>query len=116
MTDAEFWSFIRSALRQKSRYWKPIQEVKKQNRRNYVGIDKRRKFEYQCNECKQWYCEKEIEVDHVIECGSLKNYEDVGGFIKRLFCETEGLRVICKNCHNIKHNKNVNRRKNVKKN
>jgi hypothetical protein len=105
MTDAEFWSFIRSALRQKSRYWKPIQDVKKQNRRKYTGIDKRRKFEYQCNMCKEWYAEKEIDVDHIIECGALKNANDIAGFIERLFCETDSLQILCKNCHNHKHNK-----------
>ena len=28
MTEAAFWSMIRSALRQKSRWWKPIAECK----------------------------------------------------------------------------------------
>ena len=28
MTESAFWSFIRSALRQKSRWWKPITECK----------------------------------------------------------------------------------------
>ena len=33
MTEAAFWSMIRSALRQKSRWWKPIAECKKLARR-----------------------------------------------------------------------------------
>jgi len=28
MTESAFWSFIRSGLRQKSRWWKPIAECK----------------------------------------------------------------------------------------
>jgi len=30
MTQSAFWSFIRSALRQKSRFWKPISKLKHQ--------------------------------------------------------------------------------------
>ncbi len=51
MTESAFWSFIRSALRQKSRWWKPITQCKQKSRRTYKGPNKRQKFEYQCNEC-----------------------------------------------------------------
>ena len=50
MTESAFWSFIRSALRQKSRWWKPITECKMKARRPYKGPNKRQKFEYQCNQ------------------------------------------------------------------
>ena len=43
MTESVFWSFIRSALRQKSRFWKPITECKLQARRLYKGVNKRQK-------------------------------------------------------------------------
>ncbi len=52
MTESGFWSFIRSGLRQKSRWWKPITECKMKARRAYKGPSKRQKFEYQCN---SWY-------------------------------------------------------------
>ena len=48
MTESAFWSFIRSALRQKSRWWKPITQAKLQARRPYKGPNKRQKFEYLC--------------------------------------------------------------------
>jgi hypothetical protein len=44
MTDAAFWGFIRSALRQKSRWWKPIGEAKAKAKRSYKGPLKRQKF------------------------------------------------------------------------
>ena len=101
MTEAAFWSFIRSALRRKSMYWKPVSEAKKQARREYKGENKRMKWEYQCSECKGWFPDKVVEVDHIVECGAL-NAETAGVFIERLFCEVEGLRVLCKGCHNKK--------------
>jgi hypothetical protein len=61
------------------------------------------KWEYQCAHCKKWFPEKEIEVDHIVEAGSLRNGDDVKTFIERLFCERDGLQVLCKNtCHKEK--------------
>ena len=102
MTESAFWSFIRSALRQKSRWWKPISECKLKAKRKYKGPNKRQKFEYQCKKCKQWFAEKNINVDHIKPAGSLNCAEDLPGFINRLFCEIDNLQVLCEPCHNVK--------------
>ena len=102
MSESAFWSFIRSALRQKSRWWKPISECKAKAKRPYKGPLKRQKFEYQCNECKGWFPEKQINVDHINPAGSLNNGSDLAGFIERLFCEIDNLQVLCATCHDIK--------------
>ena len=102
MTESAFWSFIRSALRQKSRWWKPITECKMKARRAYKGPLKRQKFEYQCNSCKQWFPEKKINVDHIVGAGSLNCADDLPGFVERLFCEVDNLQVLCSTCHNKK--------------
>jgi len=102
MTESAFWSFIRRALRNKSRWWKPITECKQKARRPYTGCNKRQKFEYQCNECKGWYPEKQINVDHIIPAGTLTCSADLSGFIERLFCEQENLQVLCEKCHDKK--------------
>ena len=102
MTDSAFWSFIRSALRQKSRWWKPITECKMKSRRTYKGPNKRQKFEYQCNTCKKWFPEKKINVDHIIGAGSLNCADDLPGFVERLFCEQDNLQVLCETCHDKK--------------
>jgi 5-methylcytosine-specific restriction endonuclease McrA len=102
MSESAFWSFIRSALRQKSRWWKPIAECKAKAKRPYTGPLKRQKFEYQCNQCKGWYPEKQINVDHINPAGSLNNGSDLAGFIERLFCEIDNLQVLCEVCHNVK--------------
>ena len=102
MTESAFWSFIRSALRQKSRWWKPISECKLKAKRKYKGPNKRQRFEYQCKKCKQWFAEKNINVDHIKPAGSLNCAEDLPGFINRLFCEIDNLQVLCEPCHNVK--------------
>jgi 5-methylcytosine-specific restriction endonuclease McrA len=102
LTESAFWSFIRSALRQKSRWWKPIQECKKKVKRVYKGPNKRQKFEYKCNICKEYFPEKEIQVDHIKPVGTLKSSKDLELFIENLFCEINNLQCICQICHNKK--------------
>ena len=108
MSESAFWSFIRSALRQKSRWWKPITQCKLNAKRPYKGPLKRQKFEYQCNSCKKWFAEKNINVDHIIPAGTLTCANDLPGFVERLFCEVDGLQVLCSGCHNIKTQKERN--------
>ena len=111
MTESAFWGWIRSTLRRASMRWKPISEAKMKHRRakpkNVIG---KHKFEYQCNNCKNWFPEKVgkkrmIEIDHIVETGSLRCAEDLPGFVNRLFCEVDGLQVLCTTCHDIKTHK-----------
>jgi 5-methylcytosine-specific restriction endonuclease McrA len=102
MTESAFWSFIRSALRQKSRWWKPITQTKLEARRAYEGPNKRQKFEYQCAECLNYFPDKKINVDHIIPAGTLKCADDLPGFVERLFCEKDNLQILCQRCHDIK--------------
>lgn len=102
MTESAFWSFIRSALRQKSRWWKPITECKQKARRPYKGPNKRQKFEYQCKNCSEWFPDKKVNVDHIIPAGTLRSAADLPGFVERLFCEIDGLQVLCSTCHDEK--------------
>jgi 5-methylcytosine-specific restriction endonuclease McrA len=102
MTESAFWSFIRSALRQKSRWWKPIAQAKAKAKRAYKGPLKRQKFEYQCAECLEWFPDKKINVDHRIPAGTLRCADDLPGFVERLFCEVDNLQVLCTTCHDRK--------------
>ena len=115
MTESAFWSFIRSALRQKSRWWKPILFCKQAARRMYKGPNKRQKYEYQCNECRQWFAEKMIAVDHINPAGSLNCAADLPGFVERLFCEMDGLQVLCNKCHDSKTKTERNVKKSASK-
>ena len=99
MSEAEFWGRIRSLLRGFSMYWKPIVHAKLAARRKSQRKDnKRLKYEYQCAICKEWFKGDEVHVDHIIPAGSLKNGDDLKGFVERLYCE-DGFRVLCIECH-----------------
>lgn len=102
LTESAFWSFIRSALRKASRYWKPVQECKMKARRKYTGVNKKQKFEYKCNKCKGWFMEKQIAVDHIIPAGSLNKASDLPAFVDRLFVEVDKLQILCDQCHDKK--------------
>lgn len=102
MTSAAFFGMLKSALRGKSRYWKPSAKVKLAARRDYIGPNPRQRFEYQCNHCKSYFPDKEVQVDHIIPVGGLNCYEDLPEVVKRLFCTEDGLQVLCSGCHAVK--------------
>lgn len=112
LTESAFWSFIRSGLRQKSRWWKPITQCKLNAKRAYKGLNKRQKFEYQCNSCNKWFQEKHVAVDHIIPCGSLNCSADLPGFVDRLFVEVDLLQLLCTTCHDAKTKTEKDVRKN----
>ena len=99
MSEAAFWAWMRSMLRNKSRHWKPLTQAKVLVRRKYTGTNPRLKWEYQCKVCKLYFEEKNIDVDHIVPAGSLNSSDDLKGFVDRLFCEVVGLQVLCKDCH-----------------
>lgn len=108
-TQARYFQFIRSALRQAFQRYPVKQKVLVDNRRDVKG--KRHKHEYECAECLEWYQRKEVEVDHIVGAGSLNDYSDLPGFVKRLYCEPEDMQILCIPCHQIKTNSERKRKK-----
>lgn len=100
-SNAQYWQFIRAGLRAKfTRYppkWQVLAEAKRVAENN-----PRAKWEYLCTTCFGWYLQKDVTVDHIVPCGSLKSYEDLAGFVERLFCPADGLQVLCIQCHKAK--------------
>jgi 5-methylcytosine-specific restriction endonuclease McrA len=47
---------------------------------------------------------KETQVDHIVPAGKLSSYKDIAGFAERLFCEADGMQVLCTECHQKKTN------------
>ena len=106
-TAARFHSFVKGVLRLGSQKWPPKNEVKKKART-------RRGF-YQCNSCN-----KEVPaslpplpgnkrrinnavVDHVNPIiDPKKGFETWDKVVERMFCEEDGLQVLCHECHTIK--------------
>jgi 5-methylcytosine-specific restriction endonuclease McrA len=64
---------------------------------------------YRCASCGKIYRRKEIEVDHIIAVGKFKDFDT---YIERLFCDSNGLAVLCKGCHKKKTMKDNRRMKN----
>lgn len=103
MTEGSFWGMIRHTLRKRSIFWLPITQTRNDARIPYKGPDKRRKFSFICEECKKEFAGKDVHVHHIEPCGTLMCPGDLPGFVERLFCEKPGLMLICKKCHDKKH-------------
>jgi 5-methylcytosine-specific restriction endonuclease McrA len=101
-TEARYWGFIRSALREANRKYPPRFQAKLAARHN-VDWDRCR-YGYECAECGELFKDKEVQVDHIVPAGTLKCYEDLPSFVANMFCEPDGLQVLCKPCHQTKTN------------
>ncbi len=98
-TEARYFGFIRSGLRKTSMRWPPIHKVLEINRREYKGRKKNVKWEYHCSHCDGWFMRKEVHVHHSTPCGTLRKFSDLPEFCANLFCEVDGLEVVCAKCH-----------------
>ncbi len=104
-TLARYRAFIRTALQKASMKYPVKQDVLKAARRPITDAAKaerpRCKWEYQCAVCGEWFFGDGVQVDHIEECGDI--LEDPGGYIGRMFCEEDGMQVLCAACHLVKH-------------
>ncbi len=96
----------RSFLRRASLKWPERTKAKYAARRPYIGLNKKQKWEYQCNICKQWMKwdgpkgAKNMVMDHIVPCGTSLHDEDYKTFIPNLLCLAENFQALCKECHN----------------
>ncbi len=103
LTEAEYFSKIRSALRKTFQFWKPAILALEKASRKSQSENKRIKKEFQCNHCKKWFKRADVQIDHIVECGSLRTYADITPFLQRLTLEDpNGFQVLCKCCHTVK--------------
>lgn len=103
-TTSRFFSFLRSSLRQAWMKYPPKYEALKlaeSGRKTNKNTGKLAKH-YICAICAKEFVAKEVQVDHIIDAGTLKCFEDLGGFCSRLFCSLVDLQVLCKECHKEK--------------
>lgn len=100
LTESEYFSKIRSGLRKTFQYWKPMTVCLDMASRKYVGINKRIKKEYKCAMCGEWFMRKDVQIDHIVPCGSLKTFDDIVPFIKNLTQENpHSYQILDKKCH-----------------
>lgn len=108
-TQAAFFAWMRGGLR---RVWSksPIKlEFQKQKRKRIVNPNPatRKRFPEiwgcECALCGKDYAMSDVEVDHIIDAGSLRGPEDIGEFVTRLLmCSSKDLQIVCKPCHRVK--------------
>ena len=68
-------------------------------------LSKKIKVRYICAQCKGEFPSDGVQVDHIEEIGSLKSLEELENFADKLFCDKEGMQVLCKDiCHQEKTN------------
>lgn len=80
-------------------------QAKQAARRPNQSDNLRMKWEFQCAKCRQWFPDKQVQVDHIIPCGSLKHHNDIVTFLQRLTPESpEAFQVLCSGCHQHKTN------------
>jgi 5-methylcytosine-specific restriction endonuclease McrA len=114
LTEAQYWQKIRHALRHAFRFWKPMMVALKKAERPYNGPNKRLKKEYQCAECKQWFPRTQVQIDHIIPCGTLNCDADVAQFIRNLTPESpDAFQILCKKDHAEKTKKEKDERTNI---
>ena len=103
ISEAAYWGKVRSALRNAFRYWRPGIAALKAAERPNQSANARLRYEYQCGECQEWQPRKQVQIDHIVPCGSLRSGADLEGFLKRLTPESpEAYMVLCKICHQQK--------------
>ena len=105
MTEAGYQGFIRSMLRKGSMRWKPKYTVKQKARHHtkLPGKTARLVFHATCAKCGELFPETETAVDHIQPIvDPAVGFESWDKFIENLYCEEEGLQVLCLECHLIK--------------
>lgn len=114
-TESRFNSFIKSALRSASVRWPPRYETLADA---YVGTIKNVKTgrmakHYQCNSCKNAFPAKDVQVNHIVPVVPVGGFDSWDAVIARMYCEKDGLEVLCVPCHRIvTQEENILRKKN----
>ena len=121
MTTSAFHSFVKSILRKASMRWGPVNRVKSRARVE-------RGF-YRCENCNevvpatavvtlkngQTKRVKNIAVDHIIPVVPTSGFDSWDNVIDRLFCDEDGLQLLCRNCHEEKCKEETSERKRSRK-
>ena len=113
-TTARFNSFVKSALRSASQRWPPkytvLNEAKLGKRVNQKTG--RLAEHYLCTACREAFPLKEVQVNHIIPVVPVSGFDSWDCVVRRMFCEREGLEVLCIPCHKqVTKEENEQRRK-----
>lgn len=107
-------------LRRLSLQWPERYEaIKRVKIKVEIGTFKNGKTKYKvmgfCQHC-GWITDlKDIEIDHIKEVIPLQGFVNLQEYINSLFCSVDNLQALCSGCHQIKTNKNREKRNKLKK-
>lgn len=115
-TESKFQSFIKSTLRKGTTRWPPKYEVLNAAKRGKMvnGSTGRLAEHYECARCHGVFPAKEVQVDHIESVIPLTGFISWDDVIKRMFCQADGLQVLCKTCHAIKSKEEGVERRRIK--
>lgn len=102
-TEARFQSFIKSGLRSASVRWPPRYSVLHDacTGQKINKASGRLAKHYKCNACNEEFPAKEVQVNHKAAVVPVTGFDSWDNVIERLFCEKDGMEVLCKGCHKI---------------
>lgn len=103
-TPAAWFSYLRGCLRKAwMRHPAKLEYIKK-HRKRIANPNPRGKsptaWGFTCEMCGKDFPQKDGQVDHKVEAGSLTKTEDIQGFVERLlYVSEDSLQYVCKECH-----------------
>jgi hypothetical protein len=74
--------------------------LKSPDRTEAKTLSRKSRGKYQCSNCCQLFKTTEVHVHHIHPMGTFTTWDD---FIEKLFCPSNELTVVCKNCHKEIH-------------
>jgi 5-methylcytosine-specific restriction endonuclease McrA len=104
-TQARYNSFVKGGLRKLSIKWPPKYQVLKEAQvgKKINKLSGRIAMHFACAYCKLHFPAKCVSVDHISPIVDpalgFTTWDDT---IARMFCEKDGLQVLCKDCHDNK--------------
>jgi hypothetical protein len=103
MTEAQFKAWVIRQLRFAHRKWRPARLAEIAARRTLPVKIGNQKYEYRCAWCLDWFKRSLVELDHIEACGGVPAWDELPGFVLRLFAEVDGYRMLCLDCHRQRH-------------
>jgi 5-methylcytosine-specific restriction endonuclease McrA len=106
------YNLIKKALRGVARYM-PSKQKCLELAKHPTEKGKRGGAMYICAHCGLCFPLKDVQVDHIEPVAPLdKEIEDWNEYIERIFCDHTKLQVLCKECHQVKSNRENEERRN----
>lgn len=115
----QLYRWLKPQLRRICRRWPPYYQVLNNARIvKYIptksGHGQLKRVFYECVECKQEFDRKGVQIDHKIEIVDTSlGYDkpDFNALVTRMFCDVDGLQILCTECHSKKTKTERDKRK-----